>query len=104
MNTQLRKTLIAVLDDENGISSIAYSELKSLSLEIAPGENGDIFEAVSSAEGRYYLPEDHGFTADPNTTPPPTHVHVFADCGGYPRCVKCGCDEDDAYVGGEPCN
>lgn len=30
--------------------------------------------------------------------------HDFVDCGGVPRCSKCGCDEDDAFVGGEPCN
>lgn len=29
--------------------------------------------------------------------------HSFADCGGYPRCVTCGRDEDDALVGGEEC-
>ena len=29
--------------------------------------------------------------------------HRFADCGGSPRCVTCGCDEDDAFVGGEDC-
>lgn len=32
-----------------------------------------------------------------------TGEHLFADCGGLPRCVTCGADEDDAYVGGEPC-
>jgi hypothetical protein len=30
--------------------------------------------------------------------------HYFADCGGIPRCVTCGCDEDDAFVGGEECS
>ena len=29
--------------------------------------------------------------------------HRFADCGGNPRCVTCGCDEDDAFVGAEEC-
>jgi len=29
--------------------------------------------------------------------------HRFADCGGYPRCVTCGRDEDDAFVGAEEC-
>ncbi len=29
--------------------------------------------------------------------------HRFAYCGGYPRCVTCGRDEDDAFVGGEEC-
>ena len=32
-----------------------------------------------------------------------TGEHSFADCGGNPRCVTCGCDEDDAFVGGEKC-
>ncbi len=30
--------------------------------------------------------------------------HLFADCGGTPKCVTCGCDEDDAYAGGEVCS
>jgi hypothetical protein len=30
--------------------------------------------------------------------------HKFADCGGSPKCVTCGADEDDAFVGGEPCS
>jgi hypothetical protein len=30
--------------------------------------------------------------------------HEFAACGGHPRCVTCGADEDDAFVGGEPCS
>lgn len=30
--------------------------------------------------------------------------HRFADCGGYPRCVTCGADEDSAFVGGEECS
>jgi hypothetical protein len=29
--------------------------------------------------------------------------HIFADCGGTPRCTICGADEDDAFVGGEEC-
>ena len=29
--------------------------------------------------------------------------HLFVPCGGYPRCVTCGCDEDDAFVGGQEC-
>lgn len=33
-----------------------------------------------------------------------TGEHRFVDCGGAPRCVTCGADEDDAYVGGEPCS
>ena len=30
--------------------------------------------------------------------------HRFADCGGYPRCVTCGADEDDAFVAGLACS
>ena len=42
------------------------------------------------------------------STPPPvvsrkTGEHRFADCGGAPRCVTCGADEDDAFVGGAVC-
>lgn len=59
---KLRLTLIALLDDEDGISSNGYDELMSLAISLAPGENSDIFNAVESADGRYYLPEDHGFT------------------------------------------
>lgn len=34
-----------------------------------------------------------------------TPGHVWTDFGGNspPRCVKCGCDEDDAFVGGQEC-
>ena len=30
--------------------------------------------------------------------------HLFADCGGCPRCVTCGADEDDAFIGGQECD
>lgn len=30
--------------------------------------------------------------------------HRFADCGGVPCCVTCGCDEDDAFIGGQECS
>ena len=37
-----------------------------------------------------------------------TGEHLFSnppsDSGGVPRCVTCGCDEDDAHVGGEVCS
>jgi hypothetical protein len=33
-----------------------------------------------------------------------TGEHLFVPCGGLPRCATCGCDEDDAFVGGEPCS
>jgi hypothetical protein len=31
--------------------------------------------------------------------------HIWGDCNGTvpPFCVNCGCDEDDAFVGGEEC-
>ena len=64
MNKQLRKTLIAILDDEHGISSAAFEELQELVITINDdGMTGDIFDAVKSSEGRYYLPEDHGLVA-----------------------------------------
>lgn len=63
MNKQLRKTLIAILDDEHGISANAYEELQTLVGEIKGAVTSDIYLAVKSAEGRYYLPEDHGIVA-----------------------------------------
>ena len=34
-----------------------------------------------------------------------TGEHLFSNpTGGIPRCVTCGCDEDDAFVGGEECS
>ena len=60
---QLRATLIALLDDEDGINAKGYEELQSLAVSIGEGTTGDIFAAVESAEGRYYLPEDHGLVA-----------------------------------------
>lgn len=65
LTTQLRKTLIDLLDDENGVNAKGYEELQSLAISlcqsIAVGVGtGDIFNAVQSASGRYYLPEDHG--------------------------------------------
>jgi len=33
-----------------------------------------------------------------------TGEHLFVPCGGLPRCATCGCDEDDAFVGGEKCS
>ena len=30
--------------------------------------------------------------------------HIFSNpTNGIPRCIDCGCDEDDAFVGGEEC-
>lgn len=61
MNKQaLREFAITVLDDENGINESAYQKLSE-----ALRHNGceDIDNMVKTAEGRYYLPEDHGLTA-----------------------------------------
>ncbi len=60
---QFRKALIALLDDENGISSNGYEELREFAMDFDPGANNDIFDMVDSSEGRFYLPEDHGLTA-----------------------------------------
>ena len=30
--------------------------------------------------------------------------HFSNPTNGIPRCVTCGCDEDDAFVGGEECS
>ncbi len=32
-----------------------------------------------------------------------TGEHLFVEAGGHPVCADCGADEDDAFVGGEPC-
>ena len=32
-----------------------------------------------------------------------TGEHLFADCGGLPRCTTCGADEDVAFTAGEEC-
>ena len=59
MNKQLiRQFLINALDDEEGINERAYSDL----VDLAQDENNgvdDIYNAVKSADGRYYLPENH---------------------------------------------
>lgn len=59
----LRQTLIALLDDEHGITSQGYAELNKLVDLTAPETCNDIFDAVESSNGRTYLPEDHGITA-----------------------------------------
>lgn len=56
-----RMTAIALLDDEDGISATGYEELQNLVAVFAPDSCTDIFAAVESANGRVYLPEDHGF-------------------------------------------
>jgi len=64
LTTQLRKTIIFLLDDENGVNAQGYEELQSLAIQfqtVAAGVGtGDIFNMVESCQNRYYLPEDHG--------------------------------------------
>jgi hypothetical protein len=64
LTTQLRQTLIALLDDEDGLNSKGYEELQSLAITIEKDAIGigtaDIFNSVQSGYSRYYLPEDHG--------------------------------------------
>ena len=101
--TQLRQTIIALLDDPNGVNDAGYTNLQTLEATIANGSCNDIFDHVQASDGRFYLPEDHGLVAEVPTTTDGEKKHHFADCGGYPRCVHCGCDEDDVYVGGQEC-
>lgn len=56
----LRALAIALLDDECGINETAYQALDALLVE-----NGhkDISNLVRSAQGRYYLPENHSLTS-----------------------------------------
>ncbi len=63
MNQKLRQLAINVLDDGNGISNEAFVSLNELANEAAPNSCNDIFNAVSSADGRFFLPEDHGLAA-----------------------------------------
>jgi hypothetical protein len=57
---ELRQLAIDLLDDAQGINEAAWIDLRN-SL-IAAGCT-DISNAVSSAEGRFFLPEDHGIVA-----------------------------------------
>ena len=54
-DTGWRQFAIDLLDDEHGINKQAFEFLADL---LADTGNGDIVEAVESAEGRYYLPEN----------------------------------------------
>ena len=58
-NKQLRQLAIAILDDENGVSETAFNALQ----DVCETSCDDIFGAVTACEGRYFLPEDHGFIA-----------------------------------------
>ena len=62
METQFRKTLIALLDDSEGINEAGYVALG----QFANDNNFsivDICSAVEVIEGRYFLNEDHGIEA-----------------------------------------
>jgi hypothetical protein len=53
---------------------------------------------LSAAEGEKLVNLSYG-----EVTKRKRGEHLFADCGGVPRCVTCGCDEDDAFVGAAEC-
>jgi hypothetical protein len=57
----MREYIIATLDDPHGISQEAYNAL--VALNGFAGDYGedfdDILAQVKSANGRYFLPEDH---------------------------------------------
>ena len=62
METQFRKTLIALLDDSEGINEAGYVALG----QFANDNNFSIVDiclAVEAIEGRYFLNEDHGIEA-----------------------------------------
>lgn len=61
--TKLRKFLITLLDDENGINKDAYFSMEQLLAAYAEHGCEDIMNMVESADGRFYLPEDHGLIA-----------------------------------------
>jgi hypothetical protein len=69
MNQELRNFVLAVLDDDNGISETAWYALHDLlqgsgELEFA----GELAQAVDACEGRYYI--DHP-AFEPETEPEP---------------------------------
>lgn len=67
---KLRGMIIALLDDDNGISSKGYDSLRGFVSSIgkahsshdktADDQCGDIWIQVESIDGYYYLPEGHG--------------------------------------------
>lgn len=66
----LRGTLIALLDDADGIPSSGYDSLRGFVSSLGRAhpshaqtvdeQCGDIWAAVESNDGHYYLPESHG--------------------------------------------
>ncbi len=59
--TFLRKTVVALLDDEHGICLKGYETLQTFVQINAPNSCNDIFNAAESADGRCFLPETHEF-------------------------------------------
>jgi 5-hydroxyisourate hydrolase-like protein (transthyretin family) len=55
----LRELALEVLDDEYGITQDAWAVLFDL-LAASNEEYEDIAEAVTGADGRVFLPENHG--------------------------------------------
>lgn len=55
----LRDLVISILDDENGISSVTYDNLTAFCGAIR-ADCDDIWLLVDAADGRFFLPEDHG--------------------------------------------
>ena len=60
--TSLRKLVILLLDDQDGISQEAYVALQDFILE-NDGQCDDIFDMAIGTKDRWYLPEDHGILA-----------------------------------------
>ncbi len=63
--TKLRRAVISILDDANGISAKAHEDLIFLAVSIDGRCCDDIWKATESNhdETRYWLPEDHGIIA-----------------------------------------
>lgn len=59
----LRAALIALLDDENGITEKGYCALQELVYGLSPGACDDIFLSTNGCDGRVFLSEDHGIVA-----------------------------------------
>jgi hypothetical protein len=54
---KLKNLAVRLLDDEEGITEEAYTAL----LDILPEDVAlDLNKVVEAAQGRFYLPEDHG--------------------------------------------
>ena len=71
---------IALLDDADGICDEGYQAFQEFVTTTAtPDICNDIFDMVDAADGRFYLPEDHGLTADEPETPAPTVDFVDAN-------------------------